>query len=154
MKSRKVSAKWLPLAVDWLDSWHKGANWLIVLKLFFLDRVNLKLTLLDLIQLWFMFFYSSWISLLYLVPHFVYKIDSWHLNLMIFKLAFCVRHSVNIRLSNSKKIPTGIWHYFSNLLGMKITKIWKNKISHGGFFRAALLGAKMSCPMGWIGLAT
>ena len=29
----------------------------------------------------------------------------------------------------------------------------KEKISHGGFLRAALLRAKISCPMGWIGLA-
>ena len=27
------------------------------------------------------------------------------------------------------------------------------KIFHGGFLRAALLRAKISCPMGWIGLA-
>ena len=32
-------------------------------------------------------------------------------------------------------------------------KNMKEKISHGGFLRAALLRAKISCPMGWIGLA-
>ena len=32
-------------------------------------------------------------------------------------------------------------------------KNMKEKISHGGFLRAALLKAKISCLMGWIGLA-
>ena len=32
-------------------------------------------------------------------------------------------------------------------------KNMKEKISHHGFLRAALLRAKTSCPMGWIGLA-
>ena len=32
-------------------------------------------------------------------------------------------------------------------------KNMKEKISHGGFLRAALLRAKISCPMGRMGLA-
>ena len=32
-------------------------------------------------------------------------------------------------------------------------KKMKEKISYVGYFRAALLGAKISCLMGWIGLA-